>query len=81
MKRRIFSSWLSKLFDAVESQAHYKLANDLMQQGDLTAAIASYNTAIKLKPDLLDAYKNLAMHSCRRETTLEQLILIKQLLN
>ena len=59
MKPGIFSSWLLKLSDTIEYQSHYKLANSCMQQGDLTTAIASYNKAIELKPDLPDAHNNL----------------------
>ena len=39
--------------------AHNNLGNALKEQGDLTAAIASYNTALQLKPNYPDAHNNL----------------------
>jgi len=44
--------------------AHNNLGNALKEQGDLTAAIASYNSALQLKPNFPDAHNNLgsALH-------------------
>jgi Flp pilus assembly protein TadD/GR25 family glycosyltransferase involved in LPS biosynthesis len=39
--------------------AHINLGIALKEQGDLTAAIASYNTALKLKPNYPEAHNNL----------------------
>ncbi|WP_241518293.1 tetratricopeptide repeat protein, partial [Cyanobium usitatum] len=39
--------------------AHYNLGNALKAQGDLTAAIGSYNTALQLNPNHPDAHNNL----------------------
>ncbi|MCP9821793.1 glycosyltransferase family protein [Cyanobium sp. L1E-Cus] len=39
--------------------AHYNLGNALKAQGDLTAAIGSYNTALQLNPNHQDAHINL----------------------
>ena len=52
MKPGIFTSWLVKLSDGIESKAHYKLANALMKQGDLKAAIASYIQLFILIPTI-----------------------------
>ena len=38
--------------------AHYNKGNAYMLQGDYTAAISSYSTAIQYKPDLAEAYYN-----------------------
>ena len=59
MKRGILTNWLFKLSESVERQTHLKLANALAKQGDLSAAIDSYNNAIKLKPDSPDAHNDL----------------------
>ena len=59
MKPGIFTSWLVKLSDGIESKAHYKLANALMKQGDLKAAIASYYSALHLNPSYPEAHLNL----------------------
>ena len=61
MMPRIFTSWLIKLFDGIESKAHYKLANALMKQGALKAAIASYNSARLLSRNHPQSQNNLSM--------------------
>ena len=43
----------------IESESYYKVARTLAQQGDLTEAIDSYISAIKLNPDFPDAHHNL----------------------
>ena len=40
-------------------EAHYNLGIALKEQGDLTAAINSYNTALQLKPNYPEAHLNL----------------------
>ena len=40
-------------------EAHNNLGNALKQQGDLTAAINSYNSALQLKPNYPEAHNNL----------------------
>jgi len=59
MKSGTLISWLRQFFDSIESQAYNKLGNDLMKQGDLTAAIASYKNAINLQPDIPDLHNKL----------------------
>ena len=41
--------------------AHNNLGNALMEQGDLNAAIASYNIALQLKPNYPEAHNNLGV--------------------
>ena len=40
-------------------ETHYNLGNTLQEQGDLDAAIASYNKALQLNPNHPDAHNNL----------------------
>ena len=42
-------------------EAHNNLGIALQEQGDLTAAIASFNTALQLKPNYPDAQSNFSM--------------------
>jgi tetratricopeptide (TPR) repeat protein/capsular polysaccharide biosynthesis protein len=43
------------------SQLHYNLGHVLHQQGDLASAVQSYQQAIDLRPDYIDAHLNLAI--------------------
>lgn len=42
------------------SRGHYNLANELVQAGRSAEAVAHYETALRLKPDLVPAHHNLA---------------------
>ena len=53
-------------------------ANSCMQQGDLTSAISSFNIAIRLKPDLPDAYNNLGTALMRQGDLTAAIALFKK---
>ena len=59
MEHGIFTSWLFRLSDKIESETHYKLGNTSLEQGNLTAAIASYKKALKAKHNFPEAHSNL----------------------
>ena len=46
--------------DLLSAQDHFSLANNLIAEGNLTRAIASYKSCIELEPDFLNAYARLA---------------------
>jgi len=44
----------------LSAQNHFSLANNLISEGNLTRAIASYKSCVELEPDFLNAYARLA---------------------
>ena len=44
----------------LSAENHFSLANNLMAEGNLTRAIASYKSCVELKPNFLNAYARLA---------------------
>lgn len=46
--------------DLLSAENHFSLANNLVAEGNLTRAIASYKSCVELKPDFLNAYARLA---------------------
>ena len=54
-----FNRWLSYLSNTVESWTQFKLGIFLAEQGDLNAAVESYNKAVHLTPNYPDIHYRL----------------------
>ena len=66
-----FNSWLSSFVNNIESQSYYKIAKTLEQQGDLSKAIDSYISAIKLNPNFPEAHHNLGINLMQQGDLIE----------
>lgn len=52
---------LSTDFSGTDAETHLRLAEALHHKGDLTGAIEEYQAAIKLKPELTEAYRGIGV--------------------